>query len=56
MFGVAVVNATTISEFLFPSDEGKATGNEKINIPSSVFVSESGKEKRLDHLYSPSYC
>ncbi|XP_028396995.1 adhesion G-protein coupled receptor D1-like [Dendronephthya gigantea] len=43
VFGVALVNATTTPDFSFPSDESKATGSEKINIPSSVFVSDSGK-------------
>ena len=46
MFGVAVINSTTSPGFSFPSDKSKAPGNEKIDIPSSVFVSESGKEKR----------
>ncbi|XP_028396991.1 adhesion G-protein coupled receptor D1-like isoform X2 [Dendronephthya gigantea] len=43
VFGVAVVNATTTPGFSFPSDESRTTGDEKINIPSSVFVSDSGK-------------
>ena len=40
---MAVINATSSPEFSFPSDELKTTGDEKINLPSSVFVSETGE-------------
>ena len=43
VFGVAVINATSSPEFTFPSDELKTTGDEKINVPSSVFHSETGE-------------
>jgi hypothetical protein len=39
VFGVAVINKTTLPEFAFPSDDIKVTGDEKIIIPNSVFVS-----------------
>jgi hypothetical protein len=39
VFGVAVINTTTSPGFIFPSDDIKMTGSEKINIPTSVFVS-----------------
>lgn len=37
MFGVAVINTTLSQKFSFPSKEKKATVDEKIVIPSSVF-------------------
>jgi cell division septal protein FtsQ len=39
VFGVAVINTTILQEFTFPSDDLKVTGDEKIDIPNSVFVS-----------------
>ena len=40
---MAVINATSSPEFTFPSDELKTTGDEKINVPSSVFHSDTGE-------------
>ena len=39
VFGVAVINTTISPGFIFPSDDIKMIGSEKIDIPSSVFVS-----------------
>lgn len=45
VFGVAVINTTTMSSaFSFPlSENNKEIGDEKIEIPSSAFVSSTGK-------------
>ncbi|XP_028396989.1 adhesion G-protein coupled receptor D1-like [Dendronephthya gigantea] len=53
VFGVAVVNATTTPGFSFPTDESRTTGDEKINIPSSVFVSDSGKAYFVGIIFKP---
>ena len=51
VFGAAVINTTSSPEFSFPS--GKSNGVEKIDIPSSVFVSKSGKIQTQGHESTP---
>ena len=43
VFGAAAINTNTSSGFAFPAEESSAFGDEKIEIPQSVFNSSSGQ-------------
>ncbi|XP_028396993.1 adhesion G-protein coupled receptor D1-like [Dendronephthya gigantea] len=53
IFGVAVINSTISQGFSFPTDASEVIESEKIDIPSSVFVSESGKAYFVGIIFKP---
>ena len=49
VFGAAAINTNTSSGFAFPAEKSSAFGDEKIEIPQSVFTSTSSGQ--CDEVY-----